>query len=544
MLSLAIEPLDLTTNCGVFPGEAPLCIAASNNPLSYRWSVAPDLVYSLDASSAAAHSLFVQPLSLIAGVSYAFTCTVTARVDSSGSTGVSVLLQNNATILVSVVSSPLQAVIGGGSARSLPASATITLDASHSNDPDAASPRSGLSHAWSCVTDSGWPCLAGGSRSALELPSVQVASVSAGVLPPGSYIFTLRVSKDVRVDHTNQTVTVLAEDVALEPAPAVSLFTRSPDAINPAASVVVSSAVDYAGSGALSYAWSCESPTRGACSRLWGDPSLLADATLPTLLLNPQGQAGAFQIGAALTFTLSVSAAGAEQGSAKVQFTVLDPPSSGALSVSPASGVAAFTAFTLSASGWSSGASPLSYSFFYVDPASGLQAALTSPTALEAATLDSLPAGDARSGHALTVGVVVTDSTGVSATATTVVTVLPSESALTADVGAMEVLLDAAVGAAYLRGDAELAVPLAMTLAQAVAVPAHSAPQEAGRRKVLGAASTKASVEKQGKTAPYDPCSPREALLRKAMAVASSVSTTAADAVPAALAKLVVEAVR
>jgi hypothetical protein len=121
--------------------------------------------------------------------------------------------------------------------------------------------------------------------------------------------------------------------------------------------------------------------------------------------------------------------------------------------------------------------------------------------------------------------------------------VLPSESTLATDVGAMGVMLDAAVSAAYLRGDAELAVPLAMTCAQAVTASVRIA-QLAGRLKALGGASTMAGAETQGKTAQYDPCSPREALLRKAMAVASSVAITAADAVPAALAQLVVEAVR
>ncbi len=156
-----------------------------------------------------------------------------------------------------------QAKLVGGGARTVSRDSTLVLDASPSTDPDSAP--GPLLFAWSCFTSSGSLCYSTDTQLPLLFANTSVVSMSTLSLLPGTYIFSVVVSKDTR------TADVLFSTVSIASAPVPTVeLGPFPQVINPADTLVLTS---FSGSNnggfnsALTYSWSVlDHP--GTCTRL------------------------------------------------------------------------------------------------------------------------------------------------------------------------------------------------------------------------------------------------------------------------------------
>jgi hypothetical protein len=294
---------------------------------------------------------------LTAGATYTVNVNVT---DSLGKS-------NTATATIVAQRSPLLVSVTGGD-RVLPASRSLTLDASSSYDPDYPElGAAGMNYTWVCIR--------GGSRygASCGLGNIQsAATVSLGRLAEGIYIFTLNGrAHDGRSASVPVTVTALASEppyASLSPLPGDSAK------ISTASKFFVSAVIwDGRTSGNLSWAWTLEEGT------LSGGMSLDAAATSGTkgaYRLSPT-MTGSFPFSLVLppfamvsrtSYRLRLTAlAPSGTGRAELTFTTNGAPTSGLLVVSPLVGQPLQTPFTFTAANWVDDPDdyPLSYTFMF-----------------------------------------------------------------------------------------------------------------------------------------------------------------------------------
>jgi hypothetical protein len=224
---------------------------------------------------------------------------------------------------------------------------------------------------------------------------------------PADLEITLTVAEGGRTD----TATVRIA-IASVPVPAVSMLDLQPKYSATKRIVLEGDATPVdAAHAELEWSWTGSIISGSTLTVLDLVPISSTPLTNQILVMAPN----ALAVGTSYRFRLEASD-GRGTGAAEVDVTVNTPPSSGSVSISPSSGMAISTEFTITASSWVDDDIPLTYAFS-TQPAgsttrAGLSAASTAP-----AVSAVLPAGS------LTVFATVTDAYEASADSTTTVTV-------------------------------------------------------------------------------------------------------------------------
>jgi hypothetical protein len=291
---------------------------------------------------------------LSAGGLYTFTAAVS---DSTGAT-------NTATAAVQVASSPLRAVIIGGS-RAVGGSDDFVVDGSQSADPDA-SPTSadgGVAFSWACS-----PMLTG--LSDCSLPASTALNSSALFVPAGTlqadrkYRFVLTVTADERLASTQIDV-----EVKSTTPPAVSITTSSFGKINADAKLTLEADV-YS----LAESTAVWSQTTGDLPWASGnDTSIFATPTSVTAIAAALTvvplviYANSLTAGSSYTFQLTATDSASNIGFSTFSVAVNTPPRAGLLTVSPRAGVVLTDTFAMSSNSWVDDAAdlPFKYRFAY-----------------------------------------------------------------------------------------------------------------------------------------------------------------------------------
>jgi hypothetical protein len=214
-----------------------------------------------------------------------------------------------------------------------------------------------------------WSCMAGGEYLGDDCnlaSSLQSTSkVVVGYLAEGTYIFTLTVAKGARSASASVTITVKSSAPPLASITTTSLGAK----VNPQAKLVLPASVtDPTASFSCSWAIT-QGSLEGAAmlasvSRSGTTFTTTTAASLEaTLVLRP----GVLSPRTYYTMRLATSNSQAS-GFSEVSFWTVGTPTSGSLSVSPESGHALQTSFTITADDWTDDpdALPLVYSFSYV----------------------------------------------------------------------------------------------------------------------------------------------------------------------------------
>ena len=174
-----------------------VCGSASGFTFEWRWlSVSPSgPLPLLDPEIVATPQLYIEKNTLISGRTYVlgFFASPTGSNSSAGSSQVTITAKP----------APLLAIIDG-SHRVVSGMDDIILDGSRSIDFDHFS-TSNFSFAWSCLVG-GLPCFP--SAASLFEQDVHTLRIPFSHLSPGSYIFQLTVSNDVRSHSVSATITV------------------------------------------------------------------------------------------------------------------------------------------------------------------------------------------------------------------------------------------------------------------------------------------------------------------------------------------------
>ena len=189
--------------------ETTLGCGSVGSELGFAWTVSP----SAPGISGLRNLtwLNVGPGSLLAGQSYSFHFTVSAR-DGTVSTST-----NTRTVVVGVLQSPLVALLTGldqnGGDAVVGTEAGFRVDASMSNDPDGMP--GDLLYSWTCVQDE-LPCVAinsTGHANNINFTSGTSASVvqfAPSALHPGTYSIEVTVRKGDRASRASTVVSVTA----------------------------------------------------------------------------------------------------------------------------------------------------------------------------------------------------------------------------------------------------------------------------------------------------------------------------------------------
>ena len=264
---------------------------------------------------------------------------------------------------VYVAPQPLVAGLSGGATRVIGADIPLCLDASPSYDPDAArGSNATLAYAWSCANVSATPatpCVdASGAllQPALDAFATATVTLAAGTLSAhDGYEFSVRVSKDT----LNATATVRIIVVpGAPPETGLSLGGLAPDAIvnpneadNPAYVALVGEV-----SSTLRIAtalWTLEDGAVDAASPFAVEPDRLTTAlALQTMT-----------VGVTYTFRLTVTDVSGSSAYGEVLVLVNAPPTSGACTLAPSSGLALVTDFAFRCVNWVDDDLPLYYEF-------------------------------------------------------------------------------------------------------------------------------------------------------------------------------------
>jgi len=331
------------------------------------------------------------------------------------------------TVSITVLPSPIIASIAGTD-RSRASDAAITVSNDNSRDPDyiGTNPASAISFAWSCVAvASNTPCVLPGTV-ALTSP---LLLLPPSTLPPfASYRVTLTVSStsDARVSSTSIVLTTTA------PSSVLVNIVDPPQRINTDAvlRLVGTTVVTSPPAGhPVNYTWTVEStnvpstalPNLQLPANL-GAPASSATLVLKANLLIP----GAYKFTLTVTDPYTIDSSTGQFMSAFAATTVVvnQPPQPGVCRLTPDTGEALSTVFTMACSEWwepeDASFLPFSYALQFIDltnPAAGYQQLTT--FSLNPTATFLLPAGT------LSVRAVVRDTVLAFATADQPVTVTP-----------------------------------------------------------------------------------------------------------------------
>ena len=389
----------------------------------FRWSAArsdgTEVVLDPSTTYSNTPQLFLPKRSLPPGVSY------TLRFEGRQASNSRVSAATEFDFYVQAAA--LEAIVTGGDAL-LAENVPLTLDASASVDPDQETEYQ-WDFSWLCeaTAPAAGDCLTTDGAK-LALPRVSQAVVSDIALrgaegPDGqTYAFTLTARKGARRASVTTMISVVsaAPDAKGVPPKVYAPPFPGGGAVNPGVVARVSATVvSEADASSLRLLWSAtRTPDAGGTAEAvnLNAAGFAASTSLTTryLALAPDALAAGY----AYRFRLDASDA---NGAAAAFLTLRrnTPPSGGAVAVSPASGTALSTVFTVTASGWVDGNAPLAYRFTArivgtsaAEPAQQLQD--FSPLAVYEGTL---PGGLDAEGGAVVVAVQVRDALGATSAA-------------------------------------------------------------------------------------------------------------------------------
>lgn len=347
---------------------------------------------SSEANGVRLSALTLPPGSLAAGSQYVFSLQACFTLAPSAAPCASVAVQ------FAAANSPLTVALAGAVNAVVGEASGVALDASSAADPDReAGP---IVVSWSCrlAAQPAAPCLGpsgarlafaaapAGSSAFVGMRPVQTLYL-AGSDAGSQYVISVNVTKGRRS-------TVASTSVTVRSGPLPVATVRPPASARITGNVTISGRVaPPAGSTVTLVAWTqLAGPTQAQITWQTGPVAAAASATSPQLP-RPDGAGGpsspddlstvlsvageSLTPGGTYAFRLGATA---PEGTATsdVSFTVAQPPrgeagaAAGSLTVSPASGVAAATPFTLSAGGWLADGddAPLEFQFEYAGPPS------------------------------------------------------------------------------------------------------------------------------------------------------------------------------
>ena len=283
-----------------------------------------------------------------------------------------------AAVSFSVDPAPLEAAIIGGD-RLVGTMIDTVLDASASVDPSTA--MAALSFEWSCVSEGGNACRNGATGQALSLAPAPVVVIPSGFMSSGDeYHVTVRVSSADR-RKSSATVVLTADDTVIDPVYIVREGTVNVEPVLPGHPLIL--AADGGASTGLEWA----SSSRGAPLDL---SDLVGRFPLGVTGRRFKAMPGSLVPGLVYSFAL-MDPSGVEI--AWFDARAAKSPAGGSCTLSPSTGIAFVTDFTVSCSGFGGPGSPeLSYSIGFENEADVLFTSSPSPLA---STTTKLPVGDA-----------------------------------------------------------------------------------------------------------------------------------------------------
>eukprot|EP00698_Gefionella_okellyi_P017321 TRINITY_DN5047_c0_g1_i1.p1 TRINITY_DN5047_c0_g1~~TRINITY_DN5047_c0_g1_i1.p1 ORF type:complete len:2525 (+),score=559.83 TRINITY_DN5047_c0_g1_i1:101-7675(+) len=360
------------------------CVAATTSTqYSYSWTIG-----SSSAVAGIGSSLVVGPNQFAFGVSTAVCVTVSSSNPVTATAS-----------CTTVVGTLAQVLVQGGAQYSLSGTG-FTL-----STPSVP----GATYRWACTTTGGRACT--WFTSSPTTASITISQMMLLTASQGLYTFTVFLTGA----GATASGSTFVELTSVQNVPVLSLM--------PTPSVVPSNApvsfsVSASSSPNLNYVWE----VRGAFQLSTGSTTpvqqlFLSPNNLPTVVINNQALIPGERY---FVYVNATNAAGV-QASAFAQFRVSSPPSGGVVTISPSSGSALTTTFTMTAGQWSSLNSPLTYIFGYesVD-AFGVHSVVPLSVGQSGTSFQTtLPLS---ASGVLTVGVLVIDTLGASGYATTTVT--------------------------------------------------------------------------------------------------------------------------
>ncbi|XP_078607411.1 polycystin-1-like protein 2 isoform X2 [Branchiostoma floridae x Branchiostoma japonicum] len=259
---------------------------------------------------------------------------------------------------VRIISSPIEARIAGGSARSVSFGSSITLNASVSYDPDNIIRDSGLfNYSWSCSIGEALPC----NDVFRNVSTKAVYVIPSGTFGPNDTItFTVDVSFAGRSPGVyTQTIHLAVED------PTISLRCNSNcnSRINPSERLALLSVCENCLlDEQLLYNWTLQrAPPGFGRSVLHWDTDTTTGRFLPDLVV----QADVFTKPGQYVLRVDVTRAKGATGFAEYLFEPNTPPTAGTCSVSPETGVAMVDEFSVQCTGFADSDLPMTYAFYY-----------------------------------------------------------------------------------------------------------------------------------------------------------------------------------
>ncbi|XP_078688578.1 polycystin family receptor for egg jelly-like isoform X2 [Branchiostoma floridae x Branchiostoma belcheri] len=259
---------------------------------------------------------------------------------------------------VRIISSPIEARIAGGSARSVSFGSDIALDAAVSYDPDSIIKDSRLfNFSWTCRIGQVTPC----DEVFLNVSTEAAYVIPSGVFRPNDTVtFTVDVSFSGRVSG----VYVQAIHLGVED-PTISLRCNSNcnNRMNPSERLALQAVCENCLQGEqLNYNWTLQKAPSDYRRSIFNWET---DTTTGNLLPDLVVQAEVFTKPGAYVLRVDVVRAEGVSGFAEYRFEPNTPPTVGTCSASPETGVAMVDEFSVQCTGFADSDLPMTFAFFY-----------------------------------------------------------------------------------------------------------------------------------------------------------------------------------
>jgi len=330
------------------------CLGMSDASFAYSWVVYKGASYmpALTSNSRQPRYFTLDPYSLDASSSYSVMVTVSA---SSAATAVTV------SALIQVGSSGVRAALRGGSTRTVSSSSSVSLDASPSEDIDYPTSNAGLTFVWQCIETQ--PVYGGACSLPFGRYSGEVVALPEGSLDPNVYVITVTVSNAAgATDSASLRLTVV------ESTTPVLQVDRVAPKYNMDSKLVLSGTVTSSLNRAVWAEWSCTSISSFSSSGMALTPLTLSVAAWSSQVFQLAIAANTLLPGLQYSFQLTAAYATSTVAAVAMMVVAMNsPPRGGTLVVSPSTGFALVTLYSLSAVKWIDDSSdlPLRYEFAY-----------------------------------------------------------------------------------------------------------------------------------------------------------------------------------
>ena len=387
----------------------PECGDAASD-ITFSWELDVTLMFDstleLDSKSRNKSTLYIYPGTLKSGQTYIFILSVSMKINS--------LISITARVEINVLSSPLQAIINGGSKRLVSSKENFVLDGFLSNDPDKGN--EDVTYEWTCIDSNLVGCFIFNS-STNKYTRFEIKPEPTVVIPKStlqgnqSYIFTLHYHKGFRFSEAS--VEVFIDEGT---PPVVKILPQSNQKEDVTNYVFIRGEV-MSSVGNVHIWFECVASVDYAYINLSHPGVLLSEKEMTMKSKGKFNVALAFVKGVLLSgasYNFMLKAESEEgTGFAEIILITNSAPSIGCLKSNVLEGTALTTEFTLSATeGWEDaiGDLPLLFSFGYNDVMLEKHY-LTSPSFENQVTV-KLPNGNGQKNNELSVFVEVADIFG------------------------------------------------------------------------------------------------------------------------------------